>query len=102
MWGGVRAEEKWRPDRTDALGVAGRGEGFPCLEGPLGPWTIRRECTWCFPSQLGPGKTAGLPGRVHHPLRPPLGHVGPRGIGGRWGGEEERWMGGALQDQRIR
>ena len=40
----------------------------------------------------------GLLGQVLQLPRPPLGCVGPRGIGGRWGEEEERQVGGALQD----
>ena len=43
-------------------------------------------------AQLGPRRLAGLLGWVLHPLRPPLGRVGHRGIGGNGGrrGEVDR------------
>ena len=64
-------------------GVAERGEGFPCLEGPSGARI--RGVRPAFPLPNQPGKSAWLSGQVLCPQRPPLGHVGPGGIGGRPG-----------------
>ena len=62
-------------------GVAGSGEGFPDLEGPSG---ARRsgETYLAFPYPIGPGSLQGSWARPSA-LRGPLGHVGPRGVGGR-------------------
>ena len=58
---------------------------------PPGPGDQGKHCR-CFPSPLGLGKPVGLLALV--PCSgAPSGRVGPSGIGGRWGEEEERPMG---------
>ena len=56
-----------------------------------------------FPHPLGPGKLAGLPGRIPNPPRPPLGRNDPTGIRGRWGEKRRdgQWR-GTLQNRGIR
>ena len=64
------------------------GRGGEAMVGahPPGPENQGR-CGRHFPDPLSRGKSAGLPGQVPCPPRPPLGCVGPRGVGGReWGG----------------
>ena len=108
MWGGVRGEEKWRPDMTVALaGWLGEGRGSLVWRdhrrGRVGVRGSRGSMPSISPAQSGPRKPAGVLGQVLHPLRPPLCHVGPRGMGGRQG-EKRRgdrgWESLGLEDQR--
>ena len=72
------------------------GEGVPTPGGTLGGLGDGGSKSSISPAQLGPGKPAGLPGWVLRPLRPPPGHVAPRGIGGRQGEKRRGGRGGAL------
>ena len=72
----MEARQERRPS-----GVAERGEGFPRLEGPSGPW-IRVEEAQCFSCPIGWGS---LPSEVLRPQWSLSGRVGPGGIGGRPG-----------------
>ena len=97
-------EEEWRPDRTSAPeGWLGERRGTHAWTDPWGLGGSGESVPSIPPGQSGPGKPAGLPSQVLCPLTPPLGRVGPRGMGRRRGEEEEKQMvGGTLQDWRIR
>ena len=94
--GGLRGEKKWRPDRTSVpegqlrggrgshawRDTQGLGSGETCPAYPLSNQLEKsarlldqvlhpqRPRGGCLPSPLRPGKLAGLPGGVPHPLRP--------------------------------
>ena len=74
--------------------MAGRGEGFPHLEGPSGAWRIGGSMPSISPAQSGPRKPAGFPDWVLYPLRPPPGSMAPRGIGGKQGEKKRGRLGG--------
>ena len=67
--GGLRAEEKWRLDRT------GTSEGWLAVGGVPTPG-LRSEGVWQrFPMPNQPGKFAQLSGQVLRPQRMPPGRV---------------------------
>ena len=99
--GELQGEEKWRLERTSAPeGWLGEGRGSLAWRNPRGLGGSEGSAPSVCPAQLGPQKPAGLPDQVLCSLRPPLGRVAPRGIGGRWG--EEKRAGRGPPDQRIK
>ena len=78
------------------------GGGVPTPRGTLRGSEDQGRQGRCFSHLLGPGKPVGVPGWIPCPPWPPLGHVGTRGVGGRWGEKRRGGPGGPLQDQRIR
>ena len=105
MWGGVRGEEKWRPDRTNTPEWCLReGRSSLTWRDSQGARRIWGGVEGVYPTHSGPGKPAGLLGLVVHSPGPPLGRVGlgrvgpfsgsPSGLHRREaGGEEERQTG---------
>lgn len=70
-------------------GVTGRGKGLPHLEGTSEAQRIRGIVPSISPTQSGPWKPAGLLHQVLYTPRPPSGHFGLPGVGGRRGGEAD-------------
>lgn len=73
-------------------GRRGKEERWTVVGGTLKDQRIG-EVWRVFPQTTQPGRPAGVPGQVPHPLRPPLCHAGPGSVGGREeegrGGEED-------------
>ena len=100
---GSEGKEEWRPDRTSAPeGWLGEGRGSHSWQDLWELGGSGGSAPSISPVQVGPGRPAGLPDLVLCSLGPPLGHVGPRSIGGRWGENKRGRWGGALWDWRIR
>ena len=100
--GGLRGEEKWRPDRTSAPeGWLGEGRGSHIWRDPWGLGGSGGSAASVSPAQSAPGSLlcsqAGS-----SPSNAPSGCIGPWGVGGRGGKKRRGGGGGDLRDQRIR